>query len=68
MRRQPKASTTKSKSRIDAFYDLKAVASEKVEELRPEITVDSPRLGSKILELHHVHNSLGDLKILTDFS
>ncbi len=68
MRRQPKARTTKSKSRIDSFYEIKAIASEKVEELRPEITVDSPRLGSKILEFHHVNKSFGDLKILKDFS
>nr|MBA2423070.1 ABC-F family ATP-binding cassette domain-containing protein [Chitinophagales bacterium] len=68
MRRQPKARTTKAKSRIDSFYDLKEKASKNLreQELRPEIKIT--RLGGKVVEFHHVHKSFGEVKILTDFS
>jgi ATP-binding cassette subfamily F protein uup len=68
MRRQPKARTTKARSRIVAFYELKEKASVQLEEdeWRPEINIQ--RLGGKILEFHHVHKSFGPQKILADFS
>jgi ATP-binding cassette subfamily F protein uup len=68
MRRQPKARTTKSKSRIDAFGKL----DEKTKELRPnqevELSVKMSTQGNKILELHHIGKSYGDKNIINDFS
>ena len=57
MRRQPKARGTKSKSRIEAFYELKDKASIKIDDKKVELNVKMQRLGGKILELHHVNKS-----------
>ncbi|MDR6566566.1 ABC-F family ATP-binding cassette domain-containing protein [Chitinophaga ginsengisegetis] len=64
MRKQPKARTTKSKSRQDAFYEVKEKANTKVAEQQLELNVKMTRLGGKILELKKVYKSFGDLKIL----
>jgi len=64
MRKQPKARTTKSKSRQDAFYEVKEKASTKIAEQQLELNVKMTRLGGKILELKKVYKSFGDLKIL----
>jgi ATP-binding cassette subfamily F protein uup len=48
MRKQPKARTTKSKSRIDAFYDVEAKAKQKIENQQLELNVKMSRLGGKI--------------------
>lgn len=68
MRRQPKARGTKQKARIDAFYDTKSVAKQRIEEDELDIPVKMERLGTKILELHHVRKSFGDKVILDDFT
>lgn len=68
MRRQPKARTTKAKSRIDAFYDLKERASSKTEEDELKLEINIQRLGGKIVEFHHVHKSYGHQKLLSDFT
>lgn len=68
MRRQPKARTTKSKSRIDAYYDLKEKASFKRDDSVVEIQMQMQRMGTKILEVHQLQKSYGDLKICTDFT
>ena len=67
MRRSPKARTSKSKSRIDAFYETKekADAGSKNPELRLEMEMH--RLGGKILELINVSKSYGDQIILDSF-
>ena len=64
MRKQPKARTTKSKSRQDAFYEVKEKASTRVADQQLELNVKMTRLGGKILELKKVYKSFGDLKIL----
>ncbi|SKD07877.1 ATP-binding cassette, subfamily F, uup [Chitinophaga ginsengisegetis] len=64
MRKQPKARTTKSKSRQDAFYEVKEKASTKVADQQLELNVKMTRLGGKILELKKVYKSFGNLKIL----
>ena len=51
MRRQPKARTTKSKSRQDSFYEVEEVAKSKRTESKMQMTMQMNRLGSKILEL-----------------
>ncbi|MFY8107590.1 MAG: ABC-F family ATP-binding cassette domain-containing protein [Bacteroidia bacterium] len=68
MRRQPKARTTKSKSRIDAYYDLKEKASFKRDDSVVEIQMQMQRMGTKILEVHQLQKSYGDLKICNDFT
>jgi ATP-binding cassette subfamily F protein uup len=68
IRRQPKARTTKSKSRIDAFDDIKKTAHQRIDKDEIDIPIKMERLGTKILELHHMGKSFGDTKILTDFS
>ena len=68
MRRMPQARGTKSKARIDAFYDIKDKAGMGHKEEKLDIDIKSARLGTKILEFDHLNKSFGDLKILNDFS
>lgn len=68
MRRQPKARTTKSKSRIDAFYDTEKVAKTNTKKDSLELDFEMKRLGNKILELKNINKSFGDLVLLKDFS
>lgn len=67
MRRQPKARTTKAKSRIDAFYDVKEKAATRLERQQLELNVKMTRLGGKILELKKVYKAFGPLTILKGF-
>ena len=67
MRRQPQARGTKSKSRIDAFHDLKGEAHQRLDEDQVQLDIKTTRLGSKIIEMHRVRKSYGDLKILDGF-
>ncbi len=68
MRRMPKARGTKSKSRIEAFYDLKEVATQNLNQNEMEISVQTTRLGNKIIEIHDVSVTFGEKKIIEDFS
>ena len=68
MRRQPKARTTKSKSRIDSFYETEKVAKTDTRKQGLELDFEMKRLGSKILELHHIDKSFGSKVLLKDFS
>ncbi|AQX03823.1 ABC transporter [Elizabethkingia meningoseptica] len=68
MRRQPKARTTKSKSRIDAFYDTEKVAKTDTRKQSLELDFEMKRLGKKILELRDINKSYGDNVLLKDFS
>ena len=65
MRRQPKARTTKSKSRIDDFYEIKQVANQRRKEHQVQLDIQMERLGSKVVELHHISKSFDD-KLLID--
>lgn len=67
MRKQPKARTTKSKSRIDAFYELQTKAAGKTKEQELMLNVKMSRLGGKILELKKVYKAYGEKKILNGF-
>lgn len=68
IRRQPKARSTKSKSRVDAFQDIKNTAHQRIDKDEIDIPIKMERLGTKILELHHMGKSFGNTKILNDFS
>ncbi len=67
MRRQPKARTTKSKSRIDDFFVIKEVASKRRNDHKVQLEIEMERMGTKVLELHNISKSFGDLKILEKF-
>lgn len=60
MRRMPKARGTKSKARIDSFYELKTQASKRLEQDEIALQINPERLGSKILELHKICKSYGE--------
>lgn len=68
MRRQPKARTTKSKSRQDDFYVIKEKAQSRRKENKVELEINMERMGSKIIELHKVSKKFKDLTILDNFS
>ena len=68
IRRQPKARGTKQKARVDAFTDLKKVASQRLDEEELELPIKMERLGTKIVEFHKVSKAFGDRKMLDDFS
>ena len=68
MRRMPKARGTKSKSRIEAFYDLKDIATQNLNQNELEISVQTTRLGNKIIELHNISKQFDDLNIIENFS
>lgn len=68
MRRQPKARTTKSKSRIDDFFEIKNKAQQRRKEHEVQLEINMERLGSKILEFHNVGKSYPGKPILTKFN
>ncbi len=68
MRRQPKARTTKSKSRQDDFYVIKEKAESRRKENVVELEINMERMGSKIIELHKLYKKFKDRVILDNFS
>ena len=68
MRRQPKARTTKSKSRQDDFYKIKEVAESRRKENVVELEINMERMGSKIIEMVKLNKDFPDRTILKDFS
>lgn len=68
VRKQPKARTTKSKSRLDAFSAIEAKARAKKVEKKIELSVKVERLGSKILEVRNLTKSFGTKKIIEGFN
>lgn len=68
MRRQPKARTTKSKSRINDFADIKHRAHQRRNDHEVQLELNMERLGSKILEFHKVSKAFKDKTILDGFS
>jgi ATP-binding cassette subfamily F protein uup len=67
MRKQPKARTTKSKSRQDNFYVVEARAKQKIEDQQVELQMKMNRLGGKVAELKKVYKSFGEKVILKGF-
>ena len=68
MRRQPKARTTKSKSRIDDFFDIKKKAHSRRKEHQMQLEINMERLGNKIVELHNLVKAFEDKAILNKFN
>ena len=67
MRKQPKARTTKARSRIDNFQDVEARAKRRIEDSQVALQVKMNRLGGKVAELKKVYKSFGDQVILKGF-
>lgn len=67
MRRQPKARTTKSKSRIDDFFEIKKKAHQRRKDHQVQLEINMERLGSKIIEFHNVSKSFKEKTILDGF-
>ena len=67
IRSTPQARTGKSKSRIDAFYDLKEKARYQQPDERLQFGLQAQRLGGKILEMYNVTKTYDDLTVLRDF-
>ena len=68
MRKQPKARTTKSKSRIDDFKEIKQRAQQRRVEHEVQLELNMERLGTKIVELVKVSKSFEDKVILDQFN
>ena len=68
MRRSPQARTTKAKSRIDKFYDIKEKAHKQVADDDMTMSIDMSRLGGKILEAHNISIGFDDLNLIEGFS
>jgi ATP-binding cassette subfamily F protein uup len=67
MRRQPKARTTKSKSRIDDFHEIKDRASKRRNDHQVQLELNMERMGTKVVELHKISKSFGDKVLLDKF-
>ena len=68
MRRQPRARGTKAKYRIEAFYELKEVASQELRRDRLELDIKESRQGGKILEVEHISKKYGNQVVIDNFS
>ena len=67
MRKQPRARTTKSKSRQDNFYEIEKIAKQKVEDRQIDLQMKMSRMGGKIAEFKKVYKKFGDKIILSGF-
>lgn len=68
MRRMPQARGHKAKFRIDQYYELKEKAAYRRKDESIELNISSARMGSKIIELHHVSKSYDGNVLIDDFS
>jgi ATP-binding cassette subfamily F protein uup len=67
VRKQPRARTTKSKSRLDQFTTIEKKAKQTTQDQELQLTMKMTRLGGKILELKKVYKSHGNLHLLKGF-
>ncbi|MBS1729989.1 MAG: ABC-F family ATP-binding cassette domain-containing protein [Bacteroidetes bacterium] len=67
MRRQPKARTTKSRSREENFYEIESKAKQKIEDNRIQLNARMSRIGGKIIEMKKVYMQFGETVILKGF-
>ncbi len=67
MRKQPKARTTKAKSRIDRFYDVEKEAGRKIQDDQVQLQMKMNRIGGKVIELKKLYKSYGNNVILKGF-
>jgi ATP-binding cassette subfamily F protein uup len=67
MRKQPKARTTKSKSRQDAFYEVEKKAKQQLIDQQVQLQSKMNRLGGKTVEMKKVYKSFGEKVIMKGF-
>ncbi|MCH8535124.1 MAG: ABC-F family ATP-binding cassette domain-containing protein [Flavobacteriaceae bacterium] len=67
MRRQPKARTTKSKSRISDFSDVKERAHKRRQDHQVELEINMQRLGTKVVEMHKISKSFEGKQLFSNF-
>ncbi len=67
IRRQPKARTTKSKSRIDDFHEIKSSANQRRNNHEVQLELNMERLGTKVVELHNISKSFDGKQLLKKF-
>ncbi|WP_293303011.1 ABC-F family ATP-binding cassette domain-containing protein [Pedobacter sp. UBA4863] len=68
MRRMPAARTTKSQSRINAFYDLEEKTKQRTDNQKVTLNVKMARQGNKILELESIQQHFNEKNIIENFS
>ena len=68
MNRMPQARATKAKYRIDAFYDLKDIASQTTQQASLSLDIQSARLGSKVLDIDSISKSYDGNLFVDSFS
>ena len=68
MRRQPKARTTKSKSRIEDFKEIKHRSQQRRNDHEVQLELNMERLGTKIVEFFKVSKSYEDKTILDKYN
>lgn len=67
MRKQPRARTTKSKSRQDNFYEVEKKAKQQILDEQLQLEMKMNRLGGKVIELKKVYKSFGEKILLKGF-
>jgi len=67
MRRQPKARTTKSKSRIDDFSEIKDKAHKRRNDHQVELELNMERLGTKVVEIHKIGKTYDNNTLFNGF-
>lgn len=67
VRTQPKARTTKSKYRMEAFKDVKKSATVRLEQDELKLQLNPHRLGGKVIELHRLRKGFGDRTLINGF-
>ena len=68
MRRQPQARGTKSKARIDAYYDLEEKTRNGGPKQKVELSVKTARQGNKIMEMTHLYKAFRGQTFIKDFN
>jgi len=67
MRKQPRARTTKSKSRQDNFYEVEKKAGQRIEDTQMQLQTKMSRLGGKVVELKKIYKRYDDTILLKGF-
>jgi ATP-binding cassette subfamily F protein uup len=67
MRKQPRARTTKRKSRQDNFYEVEKKAGQRIEDTQMQLQTKMSRLGGKVVEIKKIYKRYDDTILLKGF-
>ncbi len=67
MRKQPRARTTKNKSRQGNFYEVEKKAKQRIEDAQMQLQTKMNRLGGKVVELKKIYKKYEDQILLKGF-